>query len=567
MRASKLFIHTLREIPSEAELISHRLMLRAGLIRQLAAGIFSWLPLGWRVVSKITDIVREEMNAAGAAEVMMPAVQPAEIWHESGRWQVYGPELLRLQDRHQRDYCIGPTHEEVVTSLVSASVTSWRQLPFNLYQIQTKFRDERRPRYGVMRSREFVMKDAYSFDGDAEGALLSYQQMRDAYIRIFDRIGLSYRIVAADSGAIGGNRSEEFLVLADNGEATIALTDAGYTANLDQIPCTREKPRRPKPGKQMETLATPGITTIEQLQNFLPKQLPAQRCIKTMIITGEAGIAAAILAGDASLSLAKASAQPEIGGGARFAEPDEAIKAIGANFGSLGPVNMPLPVIADYSVENAADFACGANREGEHLLNVNFGRDLPEPRFTDLRLARAGELAPDGNPLKLSQGIEVGHIFYLGTKYSQALQATFENEQQATLPIEMGCYGIGVTRIAAAAIEQNHDEAGIIFPAAIAPFTAVVLPLGTDPEVFATALKLYESLTKAGIDVLLDDRSLRAGTAFADLDLLGIPHRIVISTRNLTNKKIAYKARTSDKELLLELGNAHDELSALIRAN
>ena len=566
MRASKLFIHTLRDTPSEAELVSHRLMLRAGLIRQLSAGIFSWLPLGWRVVSKIAQIVREEMNAAGAAEVMMPAVQPAEIWHESGRWQIYGPELLRLQDRHQRDYCIGPTHEEVATDLVRAAVTSWRQLPFNLYQIQTKFRDEQRPRYGVMRAREFVMKDAYSFDSDEAGAQRSYQQMRDAYVRIFDRIGLDYRIVAADSGAIGGKSSEEFLVLAANGEATLAVTAHNYAANLDQVPCSRLDGTRPKPEAALQALPTPGIATIEQLQDFLPSPLPMHRCIKTMIVTGEAGIAAVILAGDASLNLAKAGLQPEIGSGARLAEDDEAWQAIGADFGSLGPVDMPLPVIADYSVEHSANFACGANRTDEHLLNVNFGRDLPVPRFADLRLARPGELAPDGNPLQLRQGIEVGHVFYLGRKYSQAMQASFENEQQDTLPIEMGCYGIGITRIAAAAIEQNHDERGIIFPAAIAPFTVVVLPLGKSDEVRTVADQLYRALTDAGVDVLLDDRDLRAGTAFADLDLVGIPHRVVVSARSLANSHVAYKARFATEEQPVALDNAAAELLQIIAA-
>ena len=563
MRASRLSIHTLREDPTEAEVASHRLMLRAGMIRQLAAGIFSWLPLGWRVARNIETIVREEMDSAGAAEIMMPAVQPANLWQESGRWQVYGPELLRLRDRHGRDYCIGPTHEEVVTDLVRTNVNSWRQLPFNLYQIQTKFRDEIRPRHGVMRAREFIMKDAYSFDRDRDGAMVSYQAMRDAYIRIFDRIGLEYRIVHADSGAIGGSLSEEFLVLADSGEAEIAYTSGSYAANLDQVPCSATTPvDRPAPDATMAKIATPEIVTIKQLCEFLPEPLPLSRCVKTMVVVGSTGMAAVLLAGDATLNLAKASAQPQIGPGARLAERDEVSVAIGADCGSLGPVNMSLPVIADHELASVADFACGANENGQHYLNVNFGRDCPVPIFADLRMARAGEPAPDGRPLQLRRGIEVGHIFYLGTKYSEALNAHFEGEDSTF--IEMGCYGIGVTRIVAAAIEQNHDEHGIIFPASIAPFQVAVLPLGKEAEVHAAAEHLYAQLREAGIDTLLDDRGLRAGAAFADLDLVGIPHRAIISARNLKAGTIEHKARNQSTINQLPHDQAAAQLAQIV---
>lgn len=559
MRASRLFIHTLREDPSEAELVSHRLMLRAGLIRQLTSGIFSWLPLGWRVVSKVANIVREEMNAAGAAEVMLPAVQPAEIWQASGRWQLYGPELLRLKDRHDREYCIGPTHEEVVTALAKASITSWRQLPFNLYQIQMKFRDEIRPRYGVMRAREFLMKDAYSFDANRDAALVSYQDMRDAYIRIFDRIGLDYLIVAADTGAIGGDKSEEFLVLANSGEAQLAYTDTGYAANLDQVPCRNPETKSTTPSQELQEIDTPGVETIDGIIEFVAKEhnleIGYDRALKTMIVTGETGMAAVILTGDATLNLAKASLLKEIGPGARLAEPAEAAQAIGANFGSLGPVNMPLPVIADLGVQGCVDFCCGANKDGKHFIGVNFERDCPLPQFADLRLAKEGETAPDGEALQIRRGIEVGHIFYLGTKYSEAMGANFLHDNQE-LPIEMGCYGIGITRIVAAAIEQNHDDNGIIFPVSIAPFRVVVVALGKDDEVTAAATKLYEELQATGIDVLLDDRGLRAGAAFADLDLLGIPHRLIVSARGLKAGTIEHKQRDQAAAEHLQVADA-----------
>ena len=556
MRASNLFINTTRESPAEAELTSHSLMLRAGMLRQLASGIFSWLPLGLRTVRRIERIVREEMNRAGAAEIMMPAVQPAELWQESGRWQIYGPELLRLQDRHGRDYCVGPTHEEVVTDIARACVRSWRQLPCNLYQIQTKFRDEVRPRFGVMRAREFVMKDAYSFDVDAAGAERSYRIMREAYVRIFDRIGLDYRVVEADVGAIGGSFSEEFLALADCGEAVIGYTDGDYAATLEQVPCQPPAPaKRPDPGAKMEEFATPGVATIEQLAEFVGGIDPG-RSLKTMIVSGEAGSAALVLRGDDELSLAKAARLAEVGFGAALAEDEFVRSTVGAGFGSLGPVGMPLPVIADARLVAAADFFCGANRDGHHLRGVNFGRDLSEPRFADLRLAAAGQPAPDGRPLKLRRGIEVGQIFNLGTKYSQALAARIEGDDNVLRPMVMGCYGIGITRIVAAAIEQFNDEAGIVFPESIAPFVAAVLPLGRSEEVARAAEGLYAQLNEAGIDCMIEDRGLRAGAAFADLDLLGIPHRLVVSERSLKEGKVEHKARRTGAVSMLELADA-----------
>ena len=563
MRASRLFINTTREQPAEAELTSHSLMLRSGMLRQLASGIFSWLPLGLRSVRKVERIVREEMDRAGAAEIMMPGLQPAELWQESGRWQIYGPELLRLQDRHQRNYCLGPTHEEVVTDIARACLRSWRQLPCNLYQIQAKFRDEVRPRFGVMRAREFVMKDAYSFDVDEAGSQRSYQAMRDAYLRIFDRIGLDYRVVEADVGAIGGSFSEEFLALADCGEAAIAYTDGDYAASLEQVPCCPDADGpRPAAGEKMEQFPTPGVASIEQLDAFVGGIDPG-RSIKTMIVTGEAGSAALLLRGDDELSMAKASRLPEIGFGAGCAEAEFVRRTVGAGFGSLGPVGMPLPVVADARLRAAADMFCGANRDGHHLRGVNFGRDLPEPRFADLRIARTGEPAPDGRPLRLRRGIELGQIFRLGTKYSQALAATIEHDDNALRPMVMGCYGIGITRVVAAVIEQCNDEHGIVFPESVAPFVAALLPLGKSKEVVATAEKLYAQLNEKGIDCMIEDRGQRAGAAFADLDLIGIPHRLVVSERSLAEGRVEHKVRASGAVAMIEIAEVAGRLAAL----
>ena len=569
MRASRLFIHTDRETPAEAEVVSHRLMLRAGFIRQLAGGIYSWLPLGWRVVAKIANIIREEMDSAGAAEVFLPAVQPADLWKKSGRWAVYGEELLRFSDRHRREFCFGPTHEEVVTDIVRASAKSYRQLPFNLYQIQTKFRDEIRPRFGVMRAREFIMKDAYSFDADADGMRESYRVMRDAYRRIFDRVGLSYRMVEADSGAIGGSHSHEFMVLADSGEEAVVYCDAeNYAANVERAACAPPAGQRPPPKETMKKIATPGVRTIAALDEFLGG-LPPEKSIKTMIVRGDAGQAALILRGDHALNITKAAARPEVGTNPRLSDPEDARKIIGAGFGSLGPVNMPLPVVADFALQTAADFVCGANEDDFHFAGVNFGRDLPEPVFADLRQARAGDPSPGGKGvLSICRGIEVGHIFQLGDKYSQALGAAVLDAEGKTLPILMGCYGIGVTRIAAAAIEQGHDDNGAVFPEAVAPFEVAVAPIGwgRSETVRAAAEKIYNELKSAGVDAMLDDRDQRPGVMFAELDLTGIPHRLVVSDRNLKEGRAEYKSRKSGESEFIQMDKAAEFIREKVRA-
>ena len=556
MRAGGFFIHSAKETPAEAELTSHRLMLRAGFVRKHAGGIYSWLPAGWRVARKIASIVREEMDSAGCAEVFMPAVHPAQLWEESGRWQAYGPELLRFSDRHGRDFCMAPTHEEMITDIVRAQVSSYRQLPFNLYQIQTKFRDEIRPRFGVMRAREFVMKDAYSFDADVDGMRQSYEVMRRAYCRIFDRIGLRYRMVEADSGAIGGNVSHEFMVLADSGEEVV-LYGGDYAANRERVPCPPPAGESPPPGLELEKIHTPGVKTIADLAAFLgEKSPPPARNIKTMIVKGSAGAAAVLLTGDDTLNLAKASAQPEIGEGAMLASPEEAKTLIGADFGSLGPVGMPLPVVADHRLRVVGDFVCGANENDHHYVGVNFGRDCPTPRFADLRFASAGDPSPDGGVLSECRGIEVGHIFQLGDKYSKAMAAAISSPDGGTLPIMMGCYGIGITRIVAAAIEQGHDERGIIFPDAIAPFTAAVAVIGArNEEVMKAAETLYNELRAAGIDTLLDDRDMRPGVMFAELDLMGIPHRFVVGARGLAKGEAEYKHRTEESPQSIPLAD------------
>ena len=570
MRASLFFINTAKETPAEAEIVSHQLMLRAGFVRKLASGIYSWLPSGWRVVRKIGDIVRQEMDAAGGAEIFMPAVQPAELWKESGRWLAYGSELLRFADRHQRDFCMGPTHEEVVTDIVRTFVSGHRQLPFNLYQIQTKFRDEIRPRFGVMRSREFVMKDAYSFDADEAGMRRSYEIMRRAYCRIFDRIGLRYHMVEADSGSIGGSHSHEFMVLADSGEETIVYNDGGYAANVERAPCAPPPGARPAPAQTLQKIHTPGVKTIDALAAFMGDDaLPPARNIKTMLVKGDSGAAALLLQGGHTLNMVKAAALSVVGSNAALLPPQEAHQLVGAGFGSLGPVQMPLPVVADYGLQNAADFVCGANEDDYHYVGVNFGRDCAEPEFADLRNAAAGDIAPDGTgALAICRGIEVGHIFQLGDKYSHAMSALVETAAGETRPIMMGCYGIGVTRIAAAAIEQGHDARGIVFPDAIAPFEAVVAPVGwgRSEEVRQAAEKLYEELRAAGVDALLDERDLRPGVMFAELDLLGIPHRLVIGERGLAAGTVEYKHRAMDAVEQLPLAEVVGLVQARIHA-
>ena len=545
MRSTQTLLATMRETPAEAEIVSHRLMLRAGLVRLLASGLYTWLPLGMRVLRKVEAIVREEMNAAGAQEVLMPAVQPAELWEESGRWSNFGPELLRLKDRHERDFCVGPTHEEVITDIARREVRSYKQLPINLYQIQTKFRDEIRPRFGVMRAREFIMKDAYSFDLDAEGLERSYLAMHDAYCRTFERLGLDYRVVDADSGAIGGSRSQEFHVLADYGEDAIAFSAGGFAANVELVPCPAPGEARPEPGLTLEAVDTPGVHTMAELAEFL--RAPAQRCLKTLLVEGEdGGLVALVLRGDHELNAIKAERTDGVRAPLAFARPERVREVMQCDPGSLGPVGADVPVIADGSAAALADFVCGANREDAHLTGVNWGRDTPEPAVADLRNAVDGDPSPDGSgPLAIRRGIEVGHIFQLGDKYSESMGAVVLDDEGRAINLVMGCYGIGVTRVVAAAIEQNHDEQGIVWPVEIAPFHAVLLPMNMHKSVRLreAAENLYAELTAAGVEVLFDDRQVRPGVMFADSELIGVPHRIVIGDRGLDAGIVEYRHR------------------------
>ncbi|HED12180.1 MAG TPA: proline--tRNA ligase [Gammaproteobacteria bacterium] len=551
MRTSQLLLPTLKETPADAEITSHQLMLRAGMIRKVAAGLYNWLPLGLRVVQKVAAIVREEMNRAGAQEILMPAVQPAELWQASGRWQEYGPELLRLKDRHQREFCFGPTHEEVVTTLIANQLRSYRELPLNVYQIQTKFRDEIRPRFGVMRSREFIMKDAYSFDIDTAGLSRSYQIMKDAYFRIFDRLGLDVRAVSADSGAIGGSTSDEFHVLADSGEDSIAICDhCGTASNVELTTALPPLGKRRPATKEITEISTPGIDTISELCAALT--IPASRTIKTLLVNGSGGIVALVLRGDHELNLTKAEKYPLVAKPLCFASADDVRLSANCSPGSIGPVNLAIPVIVDESAARLHDFICGANRDGFHLDGVNWGRDLPEPEIADLRKVVAGDPCPvceehEEILLKIRKGVEVGHIFQLGSKYSEQLDATVLDEQGISRTLQMGCYGIGITRVVAAAIEQHHDNRGVLWPASIAPFEVAIVPIGLQRStaVAKAADALYLELSEAGFEVLLDDRQERPGAMFADMDLIGIPHRLVISDRGLKAGSIEYKARTS----------------------
>ncbi len=549
MRASRFLVSTLKEVPAEAEIASHRLMLRAGLIRRLAAGVYTWLPMGLRVQRKIEAIVRDEMNRAGAIELSMPVVQPAELWQESGRWSAYGPELLRFKDRHERDFVIQPTSEEVVSDLARAELKSYRRLPLHVYQIQTKFRDERRPRFGIMRGREFVMKDGYSFHASHEDLEREYRNMYDTYTRIFTRLGLRFRAVAADTGAIGGTGSHEFHVLADSGEDAIAWSpQSQYAANVELAEAVFPAEKRKAPAEPMKKVATPGKTRCEEVASLLG--VPLQRTVKAVAVMkfGEAeggapGFSLLLLRGDHELNEVKA--QKTIGA-FRFASDAEIERALGCRAGYIGPVGAKVEVVADRSVSTLSDFVCGANEAGFHLAGVNFGRDLPEPLVADLRNVVGGDPSPDGKgTLEILRGIEVGHIFQLRTKYSKAMRATFLSETGEPKPFEMGCYGIGITRIVAAAIEQNHDERGIIFPAPIAPFEAALVPIGyhKSAAVKQAADRLYEELSRAGVDVLLDDREERPGVLFADMDLIGVPHRVVLSERGLAAGTAEYKGR------------------------
>ncbi|MDD0839237.1 proline--tRNA ligase [Curvibacter sp. HBC61] len=558
MKASQFFISTLKEAPADAEVVSHKLMMRAGMIKKLGAGVYNYMPIGLRVIRKVEAIVREEMNRAGAIEVTMPVVQPAELWQETGRFEKMGPELLRIKDRHDRDFVIQPTSEEVVTDIARQELRSYKQLPKNFYQIQTKFRDERRPRFGLMRGREFIMKDAYSFDRDQAAAKASYQVMAQAYRRIFDRFGLTYRAVAADSGAIGGDLSEEFQVIAATGEdAIVYCPSSDYAANIEKAEALAPAGPRPAPAQALTKTPTPGKSTCADVAELLG--LPLAQTVKSLVLAtdtlNEHGEVAKsqvwllLLRGDHDMNEVKVGKLPGMEGGFRFATVAEIEDHFGCKPGYLGPLNLqkPVKVVADREVAVLADWVCGANEVDFHLTGVNWGRDLPEPELVaDLRNVVAGDASPDGQGvLAIERGIEVGHVFYLGTKYSKAMNATFLGEDGKPAHFEMGCYGIGVTRLPAAAIEQNHDERGIIWPDAIAPFTVVICPIGMDrsAEVKAAAEKLHDELAALGVDVLLDDRGERPGAMFADWELIGVPHRVVLSDRGLKEGQVEYQHR------------------------
>ncbi len=567
MKASRYHLATLKETPVDAEIVSHQLMLRAGMIRRHAAGVYSWLPLGLRVLRKVEQIIREEMDRAGALELLMPSFQPAELWQESGRWEQFGPELLRLQDRHQRDACIGPTHEEIVTDIFRREVSSYRQLPINFYQIQTKFRDEIRPRFGVMRSREFIMKDAYSFDLDPTGMQQSYDLMDQAYIRIFDRFGLDYRAVSADSGAIGGSTSQEFHVLADSGEDAIAFSDSGdYAANIEMAEALPPSDAGGEPGAEMETVDTPGMYTIEDLARGL--DVRPEQCLKTLIaLADDGGLVALVVRGDHELNALKAEKLDGVASPLRLAEREQIRQVLGHDIGSIGPVGLDLKTWVDHSAAAVVDFVCGANQNDRHHINANWGRDAELPAVADLRKVVDGDPSPDGKGrLKILRGIEVGHIFQLGQKYSQSMEATVLDEQGKAILPYMGCYGIGVTRVVAAAIEQNNDDRGIIWPAALAPFQLAICPINyhKSDAVKKASDELYATCVERGIEVFLDDRALRPGVMFSDSELIGIPHRIVFSERGLTARQFEYKGRCDDNAQDIALDGLPEFIEQLI---
>ncbi len=567
MRVSHFPLFTLRGTPADAETVSHRLMLRAGLIRQLTAGVYSWLPLGVRVLRKIETILREELERAGAVEISMPTVQPRELWEESGRWAAMGPELLRFKDRHDRDSCLGPTHEEVITDIFRREIRSYRQLPCNFYQIQTKFRDEIRPRYGVMRAREFVMKDAYSFHTDQESFDLTYKAMFDCYCRVLDRAGLEYRAVEADSGNIGGAVSHEFHVLADSGEDQIVFsTESDYAANVEKAEALAPPGDRAPASLEKALIDTPGVHTIDELVGMTG--IPAAQMLKTLVVAGERGPVALILRGDHHLNEIKAAKFDGVEGPLRFLSGDVVKELLGVGLGSLGPVGIKADIYVDRSAWHLNDFACGANIEEKHLTGVNWERDVAEvgaDRVVDLRQVVEGDPSPDGKGhLKLLRGIEAGHVFQLGTKYSESMNATVQDEQGGTLHPLMGCYGFGVTRLVAAAIEQCHDEKGIVWPESLAPFKVEIVPLGEDRSeaVRESSEELYNALRSAGIEVLIDDRRERPGVKLADADLIGMPWRIVVGQRNLAQGKVELERRDTGESLLLSEQEAIDYLLA-----
>jgi len=570
MRASQFFIATLKEAPTDAEVVSHKLMTRAGMIRKLAGGIYTYMPIGLRVIRKIETIIREEMNRAGAIELLMPVVQPAELWQETGRWDKMGPEMMRVKDRHDRDFIIQPTSEEVVTDIARSEIHSYRQLPKNFYHIQTKFRDERRPRFGVMRGREFTMKDAYSFDRDEAGAERSYRTMYAAYMKIFERLGLTFRAVRADTGAIGGSLSHEFQVIADTGEDLLVYCpDSDYAANIELAEAMPLIAARPAPTSPMQKVVTPNTVRCEDVAKLLG--LPIERTVKSIVLAVDTPLGAEIwlllVRGDHELNEVKAGKVPGLEGGFRFASEQEIIDSFGCSPGYLGPLNtkQPLKVVADRTVAHMSDFVSGANEVGFHIKGINWGRDLPEPDcIADIRNVVEGDPSPDGKGrLAIQRGIEVGHVFFLGTKYSAAMNCTYLDETGKPQLMVMGCYGIGVTRLVGAAIEQNHDERGIIWPDAIAPFTVVICPVGwgKSEAVRQATLDLYEKLVVSGIDVIMDDRDERPGVMFADWELIGVPHRITIGERGLKEGMVEYQHRRDKEATKVSLV----EISALIR--
>ena len=569
MKASQFFISTLKEAPAEAALPSHKLMLRAGLIKANASGLYTWMPMGLRVLRKVENIVREEMNRAGAIELLMPVIQPADLWKESGRWDFYGDELLRITDRHDNEFCFSPTCEEMITDIVRKEINSYKQLPKNFYHIQTKFRDERRPRFGVMRAREFVMKDAYSFHADFASLQETYQAMYDAYCCVFGRLGLNFRPVAADTGSIGGTGSHEFQVLAESGEDVIAYSDASdYAANVELAQTLPLSGSRAAAQKNLEKVHTPEVKTIAQLVDFL--QIPVETTLKSIVVEGEneGELVLLLLRGDHEFNDIKAEKLAGVKSPLAMAQPEYILAAFGANGGSLGPVGFKGKVYADFATEKGADWVIGANEDGFHYTGFNFGRDAAEPKFADIRNVVAGDPSPCGKgSLQLARGIEVGHVFQLRDKYSAALNASFLDNNGKSQIMEMGCYGIGITRVVAAAIEQNHDERGIIWADAMAPFAAVIVPMNykKSEAVRAAADKIYADLLAAGVDVLLDDRDERAGVLLADSELLGIPHRIVIGDRGLKEGNVEYARRTDSEAQSVPVGEIAAHVAAQLR--
>jgi len=567
MRTSNYLLSTVKETPAEAEITSHQLMIRSGMVRKLASGLYSWLPTGLRVLRKVESIIREEMNRSGAQELLMPVVQPSELWEESGRWEQYGPELLRLKDRHHRDFLLGPTHEEVITDIARREIRSYRQLPLNLYQIQTKFRDETRPRFGVMRSREFIMKDGYSFHLGQDSLEQTYQLMYETYSRIFNRL-LHFRPVDADTGSIGGSASHEFHVLADSGEDAIAFSNqSDFAANVELAEALAPASARSEATATLDKVATPNSKTIDEVCKTL--QVNAQQTLKTLLVAGKNEPAVALVVrGDHELNEIKAEKHPWVASPLLFLEQEAILNATGASAGSLGPVGLTIPLVVDRTAAHCADFVCGANEDGFHLTGVNWGRDLPEAaEIADLRNIVEGDPSPDGDgEIRIARGIEVGHIFQLGRKYSEAMKATVLDENGKAQTMTMGCYGIGVTRVVAAAIEQNHDQHGIIWPESIAPFTVALLPMNMHKShrLREVVEQVYHKLLEAGIDVILDDRKERAGIMFADMELIGIPHRLVLGDRGLDNNIIEYKGRSDKESQEIPLDRVIEEMKKIL---